>query len=265
MAFALTWLPAVLEDAGLKVAEVPGWQSRGRAEMGRVLGAMVHHTVGPREGNMPSLKALVQGRSDLHGPLANLGLGRDGTWYVIAAGRANHAGAGQWRGEVNGNSGFIGIEAENTGRADDMPWPPIQMRALVHGVAALLRHTRRSADWCCGHKEYALPAGRKIDPLLDMAALRQQIADVLSGALAPPALIPAVEVVAPPSGTPRPTLRRGSAGPWVAELQTKLGITPADGVFGAHTEAAVRKFQRSQGLVPDGIIGPKSWPLLDAA
>ena len=44
MAFALTWLPGVLLEAGLKVAEVDGWQSRGRAEMGRVLGTMIHHT-----------------------------------------------------------------------------------------------------------------------------------------------------------------------------------------------------------------------------
>jgi peptidoglycan hydrolase-like protein with peptidoglycan-binding domain len=39
---------------------------------------------------------------------------------------------------------------------------------------------------------------------------------------------------------------------------------PADGVFGPGTEAAVRAFQRTQGLVPDGIIGPKSWGLLPA-
>jgi hypothetical protein len=33
VAFALTWLPKVLLDAGLKVAEQPGWQNRGRGEM----------------------------------------------------------------------------------------------------------------------------------------------------------------------------------------------------------------------------------------
>jgi peptidoglycan hydrolase-like protein with peptidoglycan-binding domain len=35
-------------------------------------------------------------------------------------------------------------------------------------------------------------------------------------------------------------------------------------VFGGKTEAAVRAFQRSQNIVPDGIVGPKSWAKLDA-
>lgn len=258
MAYALTWMPAVLEDAGQKVAEVPGWPSRGRAEMGLVRGVMIHHTVGPKMGNMPSLKTLVQGRSNLAGPLANLGLGRDGTWYVIAAGRANHAGEGLWKGQGNGNAHFIGIEAENTGGQDDMPWPEVQMTALRHGVAALLRHAQCGADGCVGHKEYATPAGRKIDPLFDMALLRRAVADTLAGALPPAVLIPAVEPL--PGG--RPTLRRGSAGAAVLALQQALGIVPADGDFGPATEAAVRAFQRDQRLVPDGIFGPKSWAAL---
>lgn len=263
MAYSLTWLPAVLESAGLKVAEVPGWATRGRAEMGDVRGTLIHHTAGPASGNMPSLNTLINGRSDLPGPLAQLGLGRDGTWYVIAAGRANHAGAGSWRGEVNGNSNFVGIECENTGRPDDQPWPPAQRVSLIHGVAALLRHAGRSADWCAGHKEYALPQGRKVDPPFEMAQLRQQVADVLSGALSPPSPIPAQEPMAPAGGIARPTVRRGSAGPFVQLLQQRLGLQPADGIFGAQTEAAVRAFQRDHQLVPDGIVGPKSWPLFE--
>jgi hypothetical protein len=267
MAFSLTWLPAVLLEAGLKVAEVPGWQSRGRAEMGSVLGAMVHHTVGPPDGNMPSLRTLIDGRSDLSGPLAQLGLGRDGTWYVISAGRANHAGKGEWRRVSTGNSNFIGIECENTGRPDDLPWPAVQMLALRQGVAALLRHAGRSADWCMGHREYALPRGRKPDPLFDMDAFRSELAATLAAGLVPLPPIPAIEPPAPPVAggpalAPRPTLRRGSAGPLVVTLQQALGIEPADGVFGPQTEAAVRRAQRSRGLVPDGIVGPKSWAAL---
>jgi N-acetyl-anhydromuramyl-L-alanine amidase AmpD len=212
---------------------------------------------------MPSLNTLVSGRTDLPGPLAQLGLGRDGTWYVIAAGRANHAGAGSWRGEVNGNSNFIGVECENAGRPDDQPWPPVQRASLVHGVAALLRHAGSSADCCAGHKEYALPPGRKVDPPFEMAQLRQQVADVLSGALPPLTPIPAQEPVAPAGGIARPTVRRGSAGPFVQILQERLGLKPADGIFGAQTEAAVRAFQRDHQLVPDGIVGPKSWALFD--
>ncbi len=264
MAFALTWLPAVLEAEGLKVAEVAGWQTRGRAEMGTPLGCMVHHTAGPRAGNMPSLTTLINGRPDLAGPLCHLGLGRDGTWYVVAAGRANHAGAGNWRGLTNGNNNFIGIEAENTGGPNDQPWPEVQMLALVHGLTALLRHIGRNADWCCGHKEYALPSGRKNDPSFDMGPLRMQLAAALAGTLPPLTPIPAIEPAPPPGAAARPTVRRGSAGPAVQRLQECLHIDPADGIFGAGTEAAVRAFQRDHGLVPDGIIGPKTWPILDS-
>jgi N-acetylmuramoyl-L-alanine amidase/Putative peptidoglycan binding domain len=264
MAFALTWMPAVLEAAGLKVAEVEGWAHRGRAEMGQVLGVMIHHTVGPRTGNMPSLKTLVNGRSDLPGPLCNLGLGRDGTWYIVAAGRANHAGVGVWKGVSTGNSSFIGIECENTGRADDLPWPAVQMDALRRGCAELLRHSGRDVPWCIGHKEFALPAGRKPDPLFDMVGFRREVSDILAGIAPLPQPIPAVEPAAPAGGgAPRATVRRGSAGPLVKQLQQALGLVPADGLFGAATEAAVREWQRGQGLVPDGIVGPKSWARLD--
>jgi ribosomal protein L27 len=264
MAFALTWMPAVLEAAGLKVAEADGWANRGRAEMGRVLGVMIHHTATAKAGNMPSLKTLVQGRSDLAGPLANLGLGRDGTWYVIAAGRANHAGAGSWKDVTSGNANFIGIECENSGTAADLPWPAVQMDALRRGVAELLRHAQRDALWCMGHKEYALPKGRKPDPLFDMDLFRREVADTLSGAIPLPQPIPALEP-APPAGSaaPRITLRRPSAGPLVQRLQQALGIAPDDGIFGPGTEARVREWQRGKGLVPDGIVGPKSWAIID--
>jgi hypothetical protein len=47
---------------------------------------------------MPSLRLLIKRRSDCPGPLCNVGLARSGAVYVIAAGRANHAGKGGWRG-----------------------------------------------------------------------------------------------------------------------------------------------------------------------
>ena len=255
MVFSLTWLPSVLEAAGLKVAEVNGWRSRGRAEMGTVRGTICHHTAGAATGNMPSLDLLIRGRSDLAGPLSQLGLGRDGTYYVIAAGRANHAGAGRWRGIETGNSSFIGIEAENTGRPDDS-WPDVQIDAYHRGVAAILAYIGADASMCCAHKEYALPAGRKNDPLFEMAPFRAAVQAILSGQTAPPTLIPAIDAKS------RPTLRRGSEGDVVSLLQKKLGVEN-DGRFGPATEAVVREFQRSHRLVPDGIFGPQSWAAAD--
>jgi len=169
------WLAEVLEAAGCKTVELAGWQTRGRAEMGVVKGVLCHHTAGSKTGNAPSLKLIVGGRPDLPGPLSHLHLARDGTFTVIAAGRCNHAGPGSWRGVTTGNSNFIGIEAENAGDGTD-PWPDVQMEAYARGVAAILRHIGAPAGMCAGHKEYALPPGRKIDPSFNMTAFREKVA-----------------------------------------------------------------------------------------
>jgi peptidoglycan hydrolase-like protein with peptidoglycan-binding domain len=62
---------------------------------------------------------------------------------------------------------------------------------------------------------------------------------------------------APISAATTATLRRGSTGDAVKQMQQKLGI-PADGDFGPGTEAAVKKWQAANGLTADGIVGPKT-------
>src|SRR5262249_42029762 len=243
MGFSLTWLPEVLEDAGLKVAEQPGWRARGRGQMGAVKGVMCHHTSGSANGVMPSLGVITEGRPDLAGPLAQLGLGRDGTFFIVAAGRCNHAGRGMWQGLSTGNTSFIGIEAENTGTPND-PWPAVQMEAYRRGVAAILKKVGANSIMCCGHKEYALPQGRKTDPTFNMTDFRSQVAAIMADAAPAPSVIPAAD------SEGRPTLRRGATG--------DVGVT-VSGTFDANTEAAVREFQRDHGLVPDGIVGPRTW------
>jgi peptidoglycan L-alanyl-D-glutamate endopeptidase CwlK len=61
-----------------------------------------------------------------------------------------------------------------------------------------------------------------------------------------------------------PVLRRGSHGPSVELLQQRLkaaGFPPGriDGSFGRATEAALTAFQRSHGLLADGVAGPVTW------
>ena len=92
-----------------------------------------------------------------------------------------------------------------------------------------------------------------------MAVLRAAMAKIGDSDSVTP--IPAVEP--PGDGTAaRSTLRRGDNGPAVETLQTALKISPADGIFGPATEAAVRVFQRGTKLVPDGIVGPATWKAL---
>lgn len=57
------------------------------------------------------------------------------------------------------------------------------------------------------------------------------------------------------------TLKKGSKGPAVKELQqrlTALGYDPkgTDGIFGANTEKAVKNFQKAKRLTSDGLVGP---------
>lgn len=65
----------------------------------------------------------------------------------------------------------------------------------------------------------------------------------------------------------RRTIRRGAQGEDVRAMQLALvamGYNPGecDGLFGKKTEAALRLFQKAQGLTVDGICGPKTWAAL---
>lgn len=59
------------------------------------------------------------------------------------------------------------------------------------------------------------------------------------------------------------TLKRGSKGDEVKELQKIVGVT-ADGNFGLKTAAAVKEWQAANGLTADGIVGAKSRAKLNA-
>ena len=57
------------------------------------------------------------------------------------------------------------------------------------------------------------------------------------------------------------TYRRGSSGQTVRTIQEKLirwGYLEgaADGIYGSKTEAAVKRFQKKNGLTADGVVGP---------
>ena len=65
-----------------------------------------------------------------------------------------------------------------------------------------------------------------------------------------------------------PTVRRYSRGKFVRYLQYALSfrgydVGEIDGVFGVKTQMAVEKFQADNGLVPDGIVGAKTWQVIN--
>ena len=57
------------------------------------------------------------------------------------------------------------------------------------------------------------------------------------------------------------TIKLGSKGEDVKALQKYLGLNP-DGDFGPKTLLKVKEWQLKNGLVADGVIGPKSWAII---
>ena len=65
------------------------------------------------------------------------------------------------------------------------------------------------------------------------------------------------------------TIRYGSRGDDVKALQNALNAAgyslDVDGIFGSKTQAAVKQYQKSQGLTVDGIVGKNTWGALSSA
>jgi len=137
-----------LRAAGLTVVEVDGWQTRGRpTETGefKPVGVLNHHTGAlDREGDLADDLAYANwlfktGRADLPAPLCGLSISVEGTVYLGAAGRANHAGVAKPSGSVAGGDGnalYVGIEWMLSGT---QPIPVKMLQAGATTNAVLLR------------------------------------------------------------------------------------------------------------------------------
>lgn len=244
---------------GLKVIEVKGWQTRTAGGSFSPKALIVHHTATAGPKNAPSLGIVTNGRTGLPGPLSQFLLARDGTVYLVAAGRANHAGVGGPLAGVArnaGNAGCWGIEAENDGRGEK--WGAAQLNAYYRLSAAICAYSKIPVSSVIAHKEWATPSGRKSDPAgIDMGGFRSQVAAALK---------------AGPTGRGSdPIVKVGAEGQLVTNIQTALVkhgfLTEAqiDGDFGPTTEKAVKAFQTAQHLEADGIVGQNTWDALRKA
>jgi hypothetical protein len=285
-------LPGALARFGLQVEVVPGWETRGSAAFNPA-GSVGHHTAGSRLGERPTLKTVTDGRPGLSGPLCNTYTTRHGIAVVVAAGRANHAGIGGFRG-ITGNSSVLGHEAESPGVEPDA-WAPEHLAAYPRVHAAHLWLTGRDASWYCSHRTWALAPpsypGRKIDPvdILD-AALQAQIAALLAAGgdipLAPlpgspPVVVlpPAPSAPPPEAAPPFPLLAGYYFGPksgprnsvsgyfshggdlqrWQQRMHDRGWDIGVDGRYGPNTADITRRFQVEKHLGADGLIGPATW------
>lgn len=156
------WMPAAFRAAGLTVVEVAGWENRGRpASTGAYdpNGAQTKHHTGTTSSAAnphPTLGLLITGRPDLPGPLAPWTTGADGTIYVLAAGRCNHAGRVGKSGVpgmpygADGNALAMGDEIDTNGT---QTMPEVQRSAVAIATAVTLEHFDRDPEYIHRHAD----------------------------------------------------------------------------------------------------------------
>lgn len=194
--------------------------------------------------------------------------------------------------DLDGNDASISVETQGgVSDAQGEPWTPEQLVALAqlyawaiatHAVVPALAVSSRLGVESKGLSSHRLG----IDPYRVSDGMRYsasygkacpgdrkftQVADVFALATGTPAHAgqPAPEPV--PQPAPRPPakswVRRGETGALVRELQTLLNRESGTGLavdasFGPATEAAVRAYQTSRGLIIDGIAGDETFAAL---
>lgn len=175
-----TGLAKALARRGVEnLVTVAGWETRGSSYFAP-FGTLDHWTAGPRTGLNPSLNVCIYGRPGLPGPLAQVMLGRAST-FLIAAGRANHAGRGFYAG-ADGNTDLFGLEIEWSGAPGELN--EYQLRQVPR-INAAFRDLGSRFE--AGHDEYALPRGRKVDIGATIHKFRADTAKVLAGTTTPTA------------------------------------------------------------------------------
>lgn len=179
------WLADALRAEGCRVSEQPGWENRGRpTNTGNFnpSGVLWHHTgTGSSSSNPhPTLNMCINGREDLPGPLCHALIGFDGVAYVIAAGRANHAGDAKKSGPVpagDGNALYIGFEIDYNGTQE---MSAAQYDCAIRAAAAVCRKYGRNETYARGHKETSYSG--KWDPGgYDMSVMRGDLKEYLQG------------------------------------------------------------------------------------
>ncbi|HZF90446.1 peptidoglycan-binding protein [Streptomyces sp.] len=274
-------LAAILRTEGVRVIEYGQWRTHNRnhrGTFGPINGVMIHHTVS--SGTDHSVRLCYDGYAALPGPLCHGVIAKNGDVYLISAGRANHAGAGDAdvlaavRDEralpapndrsADGNVHFYGFEAINLGNGAD-PWPDEQLDAIERVSAAICRAYGWSAASVIGHKEWT---NQKTDPRgFSMTTMRERIDRRLSTKPGRPVPAPKFE---PFPGVeffkryPRSAIITAMGRRLVAERCGAYSQGPGP-QFTAADLRSYAKWQRKLGYTgrdADGWPGRKSWDAL---
>ena len=186
----LLWLAGALSDAGLTVHETPGWQSRAVTGPFAPVGVLLHHTgaFATPEAPAPSLAELTGDgaagtRVASGAPRCHVLVDRNGECWVIAAGRAHHAGRALDSGPVPEGSAdalYVGVQIEYAATsAEPTQYATSVQKSVAVVVAArivgALGHDHRFVR---AHQETS--ASGRTDPFnWDMVSIRDSVRQTL--------------------------------------------------------------------------------------
>ncbi|MFI6077175.1 N-acetylmuramoyl-L-alanine amidase [Actinoplanes sp. NPDC051343] len=185
---AIPWLIDVLRQAGLPVVEEGNWRDRSVSGAFDPFGVLWHHTAARSSPTnpAPSLSTVINGRPDLQGPLCHALVDYNGVFHLIAAGRANHAGAARASGPIpagDGNTMLIGWEIDYEGdpsAADPQHMTDAQYQNSVTATAAVLTYLGRDASYARGHRETST-TGKQDPAFVDLDVMRADVAARMAG------------------------------------------------------------------------------------
>lgn len=180
--------------------------------------------------------------------------------------------------------------AGHPGLTDDVPWCAAMVGAVIAQVGLIPSGSLMARSYATWGQRVPLqeampgdvvvlargapPAGH-VGFFLRFEGTRVWIRGGNQGDAVTDASYPATGIVAirradPSAPQGKGTVRRGSKGAMVLDLQVQLAALgyfsgAKDGIFGPLTDGAVRAFQADQGLDVDGIVGNRTWKALNEA
>ncbi len=275
----LTWLADEFRSAGLKVAEVAGWEDRGSHWLtGRPVGAIQHHTAAPVPFPLRTLTTpLIR---------CNFNVKTDGTVHVIAAGSCNFsAGEGDERildevrsdispsgtalargmaTDFGGNAFFINNETDHLGEVQ--PITDAQYEAALRCWIVIFTKLGWHPNRLIAHGEWRAvksdPKWNEKDCHQNLEDMRADLATALAGGrlslgeigtvLEEDTMLPLrfTDGFSEPSGKGRTRKRED-----VKVLQAMLGLADGDidGKYGAETARKVKAIAGGNGKTVDGL------------
>lgn len=183
---ALGWLADVLSGAGLTVHEAHGWRSRADAGPFSPVGVLLHHTgvLATPEAPAPSLAAMIgTDGAPAVGRRCHVLVDRNGECWVVAAGRAHHAGPARASGPVpegDANALYVGVEIEYAATSAEPTQYATSMQKSVAVVAAarIVGALGHDHHFVRAHKETSTTG--RTDPFnWDMVSIRDSIRQTL--------------------------------------------------------------------------------------